>query len=257
MVISAVFAFAAPAALLIGLRSAKKADMLPFFTGCAFFLLFAMVLEGTLNSLILQSSAGEAIRGNVFLYAAFGGLMAGLFEETGRFAAFKTVLRKKTDNDANALMYGAGHGGAEAAIILGIGSVSNILLSLMINRGDAQALSALLSGVDEAGMSSLISQLSDTPSWMFLAGIAERCFAMILHISLSVIVWFSAKKPGKTGLFVLAVLLHALADGIMSAVAASGASIFVTEGVIALSAAAAAAVSIGIWRRYAGERTTL
>ena len=53
--------------------------------------------------------------------------MAGIFEETGRFLAFKTVLRKKQGKDINALMYGAGHGGFEAAALLGITMINNII----------------------------------------------------------------------------------------------------------------------------------
>jgi uncharacterized membrane protein YhfC len=50
---------------------------------------------------------------HTWLYAVLGALLAGLFEETGRFIAFKFLLKKRTDRKT-AISYGIGHGGFEA-----------------------------------------------------------------------------------------------------------------------------------------------
>ena len=49
-----------------------------------------------------------------------------------------------------------------------------------------------------------------SPSYIFLPGIVERIFAVILQISLSVLVWSSVR--GKRYLFALALLIHFVAD---------------------------------------------
>ena len=108
MAAAGVLSVCFPVALFVYFRRKKGADVLPFFVGCAVMLLFAFVLESLAHSVVLGSPAGAAIRENVWLYALYGGLMAGLFEETGRYLAFKTVLKKSLSNNANALMYGAG-----------------------------------------------------------------------------------------------------------------------------------------------------
>ena len=69
------------------------------------------------------------IRGNIWLYALYGGLMAGLFEETGRYLAFSFALKKYRAKNVNALMYGAGHGGFEAIVIVGLTMINNIVWS--------------------------------------------------------------------------------------------------------------------------------
>jgi len=97
MVISCLIAFLVPVGLLLYFRIKKKADILPFFVGCAVMLIFAFVLEQLAHRLILGSAAGMIIQKNTLLYALYGGLMAGLFEETGRFVAFKTVLKRKQE----------------------------------------------------------------------------------------------------------------------------------------------------------------
>jgi len=114
MSIVVLVGIAIPIVLFLIFRKKYKADIAPFFFGFAVFIIFALIIEGSINVLILKSSIGKAIQGNIWLYAIFGGLMAGLFEETGRFTAFKTVLKKYWRNNMNGLMYGAGHGGFEA-----------------------------------------------------------------------------------------------------------------------------------------------
>ncbi len=74
--------------------------------------------------------AGEALTGSVILYAVYGGLMAALFEETGRYIAMRFLV--KPMDFPNAFMYGAGHGGVEAMLLCGVASISNIA-SVMIN----------------------------------------------------------------------------------------------------------------------------
>ena len=146
MVISCAISFIIPIVLLIYFRKKKHADVLPFFIGCAVMLVFALILEALVHRAVLGSSAGEVIRNNTWLYALYGGLMAGLFEETGRFVAFRTVLKKKLYKDANALMYGAGHGGFEAIVIVGFTMINNIIWSVLINSGNTGMLTGALSG---------------------------------------------------------------------------------------------------------------
>lgn len=81
------------AMLLLGRRGGKWRC---FFAGAAAFILFAMILEQLLHSAVLRSPAGAVLQGNIWLYGLYGGLAAGLFEETGRLAAFRLLLKKET-----------------------------------------------------------------------------------------------------------------------------------------------------------------
>ena len=110
-------------------------------------LLFAMVLEQFVHSVVLGSPAGIVIQENIWMYALYGSVMAGLFEETGRLLAMRYVLKKEHRNAHNALMYGAGHGGFEMFVILSIGMINNLIYSVMINLGQTQTL---LEPLDEA-----------------------------------------------------------------------------------------------------------
>ena len=106
MGIVALLSFAIPVVLCIYLRKRKKADLVPFFIGMAVMFVFALVLETLLHQLVLTVlPVGQTILNNIWLYALYGGLAAGVFEETGRFLAFKTVLKRYQNKDVNALIF--------------------------------------------------------------------------------------------------------------------------------------------------------
>ena len=160
MVFSLVVAWGLPLALLILIRRKQKADMLPFFLGCGSFFLFAMLLEQLMHSLVLlkMGTVSKALSENLWLYALYGGLAAGLFEETGRYLTMRFLMKGKWTRE-NALMYGAGHGGLEAVLILGMASVNNLLYSVMINTGSL--VSALSENMDSQQVLDCLLYTSD------------------------------------------------------------------------------------------------
>jgi len=249
MALAMVFAFAAPIALLIYYKR-KGVDVLPFFVGCAVFIVFALILEALVHTVVLKGPAGATIQSNTLLYALYGGLMAGLFEETGRFVAFKTVLKKRLGNDRNALMYGAGHGGVEAILLLGFAYISNLVMSLLINAGMADKLTAGLTGDALAQVESTFTTLTATAPWTYLLAVVERAVAVTTHICLSVLVWFAAKKPGKFRLFPLAILLHAALDGI-TVILAARLPLWGVEGCLVVMAVLLVLVARSAWKKNA------
>lgn len=266
----------------------------PFFTGCAVMLLFAFVLEQIVHRVVLSLAAGDVIAENLWLYGLYGGLMAGLFEETGRYAAFRTVLKGSRENDGVALMYGAGHGGFEMFMILALTAVSNLALAYMMNSGDMEGLMALV-GLDGAAatmdgsvagaagmtdaaalagaagisegeaaqametLNTLMAQLAEASPVMFLVSLMERLAALVLQISLSVMVWFSAKGGGHHSfggrnlfwLYPLAILLHAMVDAAAVILMGLGFSVWLIEGLVWILALGCAAAVRILWTRQA------
>ena len=248
MAVTALFCIAAPFVLLAVFRK-KGADVFPFFIGCAVFVVFALILESLAHNIILSRlPVGQKIRENTLYYALYGGLMAGLFEETGRFTAFKTVLRKRLENDRNALQYGAGHGGIEALLLVGFSYVSNLIVSVLINSGQLDMITAQLAGTAADQMKAAVDTLVTTSPWTYLLAMAERAVAVTAHICLSVIVWFAAKKPGKGWLYPLAILIHAAFDAVTVLLAAN-LSLPATEGCLAVMAVLMVLTARGVWRK--------
>ena len=207
MALSLALSAGLPLALLVWLRR-RGGCIRSFLLGAAVFYGFAMVLEQGAHGLILGGAAGPAITGNLGLYALYGGLMAGLFEETGRLAAF-FLLRRSPDRDrpVQSLMYGAGHGGMEAVLLVALTNLSNLILSVWINTG---TLEQNLGPLDQATAQAVAQAVAAPPaSWLW--GGLERVVAIAIHLSLSVLV-YAAVRERRWGKFALAVLLHTGVD---------------------------------------------
>lgn len=239
MAVSALIGIAVPFALYVFYRKKMKASHLPFWIGCITFVLFALVLEQLMYFYLMKTPLWLAISGNIWLYGLVGGFFAGLFEETGRFVAFQTVLRKKRGNDANGLMYGAGHGGIEAVVLLSVTMIYNLIYSLQFNAGATP-----IGGTLDAAQAFLA-----TPFWYFLVGAVERIAAVAIHVSLSVLVWFAAKNSKRFWLFPLAILLHLFVDAVAVVLSGLGVNVWIIEGAVYVIAAALVVLAILVWKK--------
>ena len=241
-----------PIVLLVYFKKKYQASIKSFLVGCAVMFLFAMVLEQLVHSVVLGSSIGGTIQGNIWLYALYGALMAGLFEETGRFLAMRYVLKKEHGNVHNALMYGAGHGGFEMFVILSLGMINNLIYSVMIHLGQTQTLLEPLDEAARVTLQTAFDTLIQTPSWHFLLSPMERLAAITAQIALSVIVWYAAAgKKCKGSLLVLAILLHAILDAVAVLAAKSGMSLIVVEIFVWMIAIAITLIAKSIGKKEA------
>lgn len=230
MIVVLGFCVLFPIALCVFWKLRAKANLSAFFIGCGTFILFALILEQILHGVVLAVS-GTFITENIWLYALYGGLAAGMFEETGRYLAMRFVMRKNL-NRQNAIMYGIGHGGVEAMLITGMVYVSNLIMTLTINSG---GLEAVLGSVDADAADALYAQVSQlwllSPSDFLLAAV-ERFSAILLHIMLSYLV-YRAVKDRKTALFILAVGIHFAVDaGTILLISVLPISLYTMEGLL-------------------------
>jgi len=241
MIFSMLLSLLLPFVLLILANRKLKAKAINFIIGCAVFIVFALVLEQILHSVVLGAT-GTLITGNIFLYGLYGGLAAALFEETGRLIAMKFFM-KQTLNKQNALMYGIGHGGIEAILLVGLTYVSNLLSSFMINSGVLQNSMALLDEATQQTTFEQIKVLWELPSWQFYMAGVERVIAIILHISLSILVYKAVANHSRKFWF-LAFGIHFAVDFFTVVIAGLGAPVWVIEVVLL------AAVLFTAWYAY-------
>ncbi len=236
--------------LFLGMYLVRKwgLPLRTFLIGCATFIVFALILESIMHRLVLGSEVGKTIQDSTLYLALYGGLAAGIFEETGRLVSMKAFLRKQYDDDGNAIMYGAGHGGVEVLFVLGFSMLGNLMIAVLSNTGNLDLLTAKMDSAQAESFSKAIVALQDIKPTTFLAAPLERVSALILHISLSVLVWIAVTRR-KILLFPLAVLLHAGMD--MGAVALNkgGMNVFLLEGIILLIALGCALIAYLAWKK--------
>ena len=103
MVIATVLFIVVPVVLWIVWCVKKKEKFTTILVGAAAFFLFAIVLEKPIQNVLIfptamglkEHAASQFINARPVLWAFLVGFFPGLFEETGRFVAFKPVLKKR------------------------------------------------------------------------------------------------------------------------------------------------------------------
>lgn len=143
LIASILFAIGLPVVLAVLFKKKFGISLYVLLIGMATFLVFALILENIphMYFLTLNSTTSEWLK-NPWMYMLYGGLMAGLFEETGRLVMMKYVLKKYSDWK-DGLSFGLGHGGFEAAVLVGISSISSLVMAIMINNGSFDSLASM------------------------------------------------------------------------------------------------------------------
>jgi uncharacterized membrane protein YhfC len=201
-----------PVGGIIFCRLKYKMPLYPILFGAVTFYLFVLILEAAAHDFLLGTFT--VIAKTPLLYAFYGAIMAGIFEETGRLISFTIIERvaKKPQTARTGISYGLGHGGFEAVFLIGLTFVNNIVISIMNNNG---SLSLMLLDLPSATQSAYLNAafaLSETPSWQFLLGGLERIIAIALQLALSVVMFYAVFGKRKIWLFPVAILLHMAAD---------------------------------------------
>lgn len=206
LALSGAIAFLLPIGLIVWFKRKYGASLKVFFIGALTFFVFAQALEGGVHVYVLQVNemTKEAMQHPLW-YGIYGRLMAGIFEECGRYMMMRFFM-KRHHTWADGLAFGAGHGGLEAILITGLSSISLIVYAFAINSGTFEQL--LVNGdVKQALLP--IQERAHTPSYEWMLGGIERISAIAVQIGLSLLVLYAVKS--RRPLFLLySILLHAL-----------------------------------------------
>ncbi len=203
--------------------------------------LFSQIIHIPFNSLVnpiftqpyfISLPAAEQ---NIIL-SVFLGLSAGLFEEISRYVMYRWWA-KDARSWSRGLLVGAGHGGVEA-IILGLLVLYGYIQMLAVRGMDVSTLVA----PDKVELAKAqIQAYWSAPWYMTMLGALERIFTIPLHLACSLLVMqaFTRKKLWWLG---LAILYHALADGVAVFTSQIGFSSLAVEGILGIFAVMSVAI---------------
>lgn len=229
--IAVLFELALVIGLVILIRRRYAPPMRLFFVGMLTFLgsqavhipLLSGITELYKTGVLAQPSAAAA----PWVNAITLGLAAGLCEELARLVGFKTT-RRLSNSWGAALLMGAGHGGIEV-ILVALTVLSQLVVMLLAGP----------SGTNLPGLSAeqigMVKDLWTSMPWHLpLAGAVERLTALLLHVTLSVMVWIAVTRRAWLWL-AGAILYHALVDGVTVRLAAINMSAWGIEGVLLIT----------------------
>lgn len=204
IIIALAICFLLPVAASIYAYKKYHISFKVLFIGVMVFIVFSQILEKLMHTAVLEKTS---IIMHPYAYALYGAAAAAVFEEFGRFIAFKFVL-KKAREWKDGLSYGIGHGGIESILIGGFSYINFLIYSLMIN---SKTFDKLYNKVPEATLNQIRDVLVNGKSYNFILGGFERIFAFALQIALSILVLYSIKS-GKFIYFILALAVHFAVD---------------------------------------------
>lgn len=215
MLQTGVLAITIPVVLIVAWKMYTKRSLVPFWVGIMVFIAFSRMLEMIPHSLFLLSSnpVSKAINGNVVLYVIYAATVAALFEESGRYLAFRFVLTKHP-NKETAVTYGIGHGGIECVLVLGVTYIQYYAYGQLINSG---SMDKMLSAYKDSSQSvdalnQLITNIKGVTKMTCYMADLERISAMMVQIALSILVFQAVYVAGKKYMYWVAVALHFLTD---------------------------------------------
>jgi uncharacterized membrane protein YhfC len=225
---------AMPVGLMVYLTRKFKQGWRLFWIGAATFIL-SQVLHIPFNAFVNPvfnqfSFISLPVSLQNIILSIFFGLSAGLFEELSRYAMYRWWA-KDARSWSKGLLAGTGHGGIEA-IILGLLVLYGYVQMLVVRGMDVSTL-VTPDQVEQA--TAQIQAYWSAPWYMTVLGALERLFTIPLHLACSLLVLqaFTRKKIWWIG---LAVLWHALADGVVVYFSKNGIPVLGIEGIIGVFA---------------------
>jgi uncharacterized membrane protein YhfC len=185
--VSAAVATILPIGAAIYLRRRFDVSWKAIFIGVYIFVLSQPILRLPLLQ-IFQGTSWFTYNSvvNPWLTSMVLGFSAAIFENTGRFIAFKFLLKDRLQWK-NGVAYGLGHGGIEAILFAGI-----------------PLINAIISGMSNPSL------FNQAPA-LYLVGGIERISAMTFHIAASLMVLYAVKNKKVIYLF-YAILAHGILD---------------------------------------------
>lgn len=216
LAITVVCMIAIPVVFLVFWRRNHKGqtNFSYLIAGALGFIASARVLELGVHyfCILADNPVSRFITGSTAAYVLYGTLMAGVFEECGRYVVLKYIMKKNRTRE-NSVMYGIGHGGIEILAVLLPSMITYLLIAVLFSSGKVDVALSTLKITEETAAAALPSVRAAT-SFNFARmamNVVERVFAMLLHIGLTVIV-FHGVVNSKAVFLPLAILLHMLMD---------------------------------------------
>ena len=238
-------------------RHKQQTNISYLIAGAVGFMVSARMLELGVHyfCILADNPVSRFINGSTAAYVLYGTVMAGVFEECGRHIVLKYVMKKNRTRE-NAILYGVGHGGIEILAVILPAMITYLAVAVTFSRGNAQeALNALKITEDTAAAALPSVRAAAAFDYAMMAmNVMERLFAMLLHIGLTVIVFYGVINA-KKGCLPLAVVLHMLMDTFPALYQRGAAPLWAVEIWAAIWTAVIVSAAAGLYRKMNGQTT--
>ena len=260
LIITVILMIAVPAVFFLCWRRKHKpqTSIRWLMAGVVGFLVSSRVLELGVHLLciVLDNPVSRFINGNTTVYVLYGITMAGVFEECGRYIVLKYIMKKNHTRE-NAVLYGIGHSGIEILAVILPSMIMYLVVAVLFSSGDTESALKALNITEETAAAALPSVQAAASYGYALAvmNVIERLFAMLVHIGLTVTVYYGVRNAKKICL-PIAVILHMLVDTFPALYQRGIVPLWTVEVWAALWAAVIVFIAVKLYRRL-GEASDL
>ncbi len=228
MLAGIIICFVVPIAVTVIWLVRKKERFTTILVGAATFILFAVILEKPIqNALIFptmmglpEHAASTFINARPVLWGILLGIFPGVFEETGRLIAYKTVLKNRKNRETS-ISHGIGHGGIEQMMspLFSGGLLSCLIYAIMINTGTFGVIVDQVKAIAPDQLNLLYEQVEAAAAFSFadlgLYLLERLVFAFLYHVGSSIMVFYACRDREKFWLYPLAIIIHIVTDGML------------------------------------------
>ncbi len=235
------------------LKNRQKTNISYLIAGAVGFMISARVLELGVHyfCIIMDNPVSRFITGSIAAYVLYGVTMAGVFEECGRHIVLKYIMKKNRTRE-NAVLYGIGHGGIEILGVILPSIITCLVVAIMFTNGPLDAALGALNITEETAAAALptVKAAAAFDYGMMAMNVIERLFAMLLHISLTVIVFYGVIS-GEKKYLPLAILIHMLMDTFAALYQRSVVPLWSSEVWAAFWAVVSVVIAVRLYRKLA------
>ena len=252
LTITVILMIAIPAAFFVyWRRKHKEQTNIPYLlAGAVGFIVSVRILELGVHyfCILADNPVSRFIGGNTAAYVLYGTAMAGIFEECGRHIVLKYSLKRNRTRE-NAILYGIGHGGIEILGVILPAMITYLVIAVMFSRGNAEEAMHALNITEDTAAAALPSvQAAAAFDYSMMAmNVLERLLAMLIHMGLTVIVFYGVWNH-KRACLPAAILLHMAADTFPALYQRGAAPLWAVELWVSLWTAVIVFIAAGLYR---------
>lgn len=227
LAVSACLNIAIPVALAIIVRRRFDVSWRVILYGALVFLVFQVITR--MPAMVILQSVGRnwmnASDTNFILFMLFAAVTAGLFEECGRWIGYRFWIPEHRRWE-DGVGFGAGHGGFEAAFLIGGMQLLSLAALYILLFVDYQSLFPQIAEQLDSAKDTFLQ----VEWYIYFWSVFERACALVIQISLSLLVLNAFVKNNIRYLF-LAIGYHTIVDLTPLVLHFTG-SYFITEMVV-------------------------
>ncbi|MBS5521457.1 MAG: YhfC family intramembrane metalloprotease [Clostridiales bacterium] len=215
MLLGVSYSFVLPLLLCGIFKMRFRAHIKPFLVGMLTYGAFSFCLVNIINGLLLRFVDASGLSTVlIFIYSLCVQIIGALIGQVGKYYSLKVLKNDPKPGKyalrGDALEFGAGFGGLELFMTVGITMASYFSYAAILNGGQAQQFLDSLSGVDQESVQSIFNMIQSATASDYISIILQGLGMFLFQIGSSLLVYRAIFGTGSNdkAYFRLAIIFH-------------------------------------------------